>query len=164
MSDQGSGIGMKRSGRGIGGMIVAAALMLASGRAAAQGAVVVGGYDLSRVTAQTLAALVARDLMTREEAASLEAKIAKTAGADPLVAAVPVVEAYAAMADRLVGKGAITRAEADGARKAAAAAPGLKAGGLNPVVLAASWLDLIAKKGIISLEQAQQTLDAARLR
>lgn len=145
-------------------MLVAAALILAAGRAAALERVVVGGYDLSRVSSQTFAALAVKDLMTREEAASFEAKIAQTAGADPLVAAVPVVEAYAAISERLVEKGVVTQAEAADARSMAAASAGLKAGGVNPVVYAASLLDLIAKKGVISSRQAQQMLDASRLR
>lgn len=127
-------------------------------------AVRIGGYDVAQIASSTIGALEKKQVIGSADTQGLAALIDLGKNADPLVAAQSIVMFYDKLGSLLVEKKILTAAEVESARAGAAQSGGVKAGGLNPVVLAASFLDAMSKKGIITVQFAQTILDDARTR
>lgn len=124
---------------------------------------VIGGYDMNQVADATVDLIAARGLTTQAEATELRQSLAVgKPSSDPLVSGVSIIALYDRIGAILVTKNIATAQEIDAVKKTAAASGGVVIGGVNPVVLAASYLNLFAQKGIITLHQAQLLLDSSR--
>lgn len=122
----------------------------------------IGGYDMMRLADATLSGLVAKGLLDGKEAEEVIAAAGRPDTNDPLVAAASFVAMYRRLGDLLVQKEIVERSDILRAEEVAHASGGIKAGGANPVVLAASFLDILVKKGLFSLVDAQKILDDSR--
>lgn len=123
--------------------------------------ITVGGYDVAKIAVATVDVMNAKKIITDAEAKDDRGRIASIRSGDPLVAAAPIVDLYEKLFARLVDKGVASKDDIAAIRKTAAAGGGLKIGGLNPVVLAASCLDILAKKGLLTPSEAQAILDSS---
>ena len=139
-----------------------AALLFAPAFVCAQG-VVVGGYDVAKIAGETVGLLAEKGAIDAAQAKAFAREAAALPAGDALLAAGPLVALYGKLFEGLVAQGVLAANDVAGAKRAAEAAGGLKAAGMNPLVFAAACLDLLSKKGIFSLEEAQQLLDAAKL-
>ncbi|MFA5811265.1 MAG: hypothetical protein WC956_02915 [bacterium] len=140
-------------------IIIVLLMGLASGYVRAQ--TVVGGYDLEKIAAATVERLTKADVVTPADKLDVS-NVRASASSDPLVHGSEVIQFYARLGRILVERKAATPAEIDAVNKAAAKSGGVKIGGLNPAVLAASYLDLLVRKGMLTLQQAQAILDSAK--
>ena len=143
-------------------LIVLAPVLLASASVDAHG-VVVGGYDVAQLASETIDILGEKRLFDAAEAKALEGAVAALPSGDPLLAAGPLVGLYGKLFTGLVARGVVTAQEVAAAKASATASGGVKAAGMNPLVLAASCLDLLARKGLLAAEDAQQLLDGAKV-
>lgn len=148
--------------RRIPSIFAVALILLSSAIASAQGPVV-GGYDVAKIASATVDVLGAKKVITDAEANEYRGRIASIRPGDPLVAAAPLVELYEDLFSQLVDKGVALRDDITAVKKTAAAGGGLKVDGLNPTVLAASCLDLLARKGILPLAEAQSILESSKV-
>jgi len=122
---------------------------------------IAGGYDLEKIAAATAERLIDAGVVKPSD--KLEVAAARpSALQDPLVRGADIVAFYDRLGALLVERKIASQQEIDVARKAASESGGVKIGGLNPVVLAASYLDLLVQKGVCTLPEAQSILDAAR--
>ncbi len=129
----------------------------------AKGAVI-GGYDVAAIARETVAVLADRAAITGDEAVELEANAAALPSNDALLAAGPLLDIYEKIFALLVTRGVLSAGEAAEAKALAARSGGVKAGGMNPLVLAAACLDILAGKGLLSRGEAQQLLDKAKIK
>lgn len=143
-------------------MLIAAVISLVTIPAVAQ-TTVIGGYEMNQVADATVELIAARGLTTQAEATELRQSLTvRKPSSDPLVSGAPIVALYDRIGAILVAKNITTAQEIDAVKKTAAASGGVVIGGVNPVVLAASYLNLFAQKGIITIHQAQLLLDSSR--
>ena len=126
--------------------------------------VVVGGYDVAAIARETVALLADRGVISADEAGAFSSAASALPSGDPLVAAGPVVDLYEKLLERLVAHGVFSAGDVERARAAASSSGGVKAGGVNPLVLAAACLDILAEKGLLSRGEAQKMLDKAKLK
>lgn len=124
--------------------------------------VIIGGYDVAMVASATVELLAEKRVITAAEAKGMDAAIASLPSSDPLLSAAPAVDLYEGIFQRLADRGIASPAEIAAMKKAAAESGGVKANGMNPLLLAASCLDLLSKKSLIPLPEAQKILDTAR--
>ena len=125
------------------------------------GGVVIGGYDVVKIAKETVNILKEKNVVPVSSAPELDSRLALQSS-DPLVSGTSIVEFYSNLGKLLVEKNMASQKEIDTAKTAAAKSGGVKIGGINPVVLAASYLDLLVQKGIITLPTAQSILDSAK--
>lgn len=124
----------------------------------------IGGYDVRRIAISTMNALEAKKMIGDADVSALSALLDSGKVSDSLAAAQPVVKFYEKLGSLLVEKKVLVAADVESAKAVSAASGGVKAEGLNPIVLAASFLDAMSKKGIISIGEAQAILDSAKSR
>lgn len=122
---------------------------------------IVGGYDLDKIAAATVEGISKAGLIDRKEAALLALPV-ESSSKDPLVRGADVIRFYERIGTVLIEKQLATQQDIETTKKMAAESGGLKIGGLNPVVLAASYLDLLTRNGVITLSEAQSILDSAK--
>lgn len=139
-------------------------ILLSASIASGASSVRIGGYDVAQIASSTISVLEKKQVIEDAEAANLATLLDLERTSDPLVAAQSIVMFYDKLALLLVEKKILAAAEVESARAGAAQSGGVKAGGLNPVVLAASFLDAMSKKGVITVQFAQTILDDARTR
>lgn len=145
-------------------ILLAFLILLIASTVSGASSVRIGGYDVAQIASSTISVLEKKQVIGSADTQGLAALIDLGKNADPLVAAQSIVMFYDKLALLLVEKKILTAAEIESARAEAAQSGGVKAGGLNPVVLAASFLDAMSKKGIITVQFAQTILDDARTR
>lgn len=139
-------------------------ILLSAGAASGASAVLIGGYDVARIASSTVDVLEKKQLIGREDAAGLSALLDSGSASDPLVAAQTIAMFYDKLGAFLVGKDILAAADIESAKNQASQSGGVKAGGLNPVVLAASYLDAMSKRGVVSVSGAQTILDVAKIK
>lgn len=122
----------------------------------------IGGYDVSRIATSTLDVLKAKGILNDAGAAKLEVFLDSENASDPLIASQSIVEFYGKLGAILIEKKTLTAEDVESAKIQARESGGMKAGGLNPVVLAASFLDALGKKGVVTVGDAQAILDNAK--
>lgn len=142
-------------------IIIALFVAMASSAWAGQG-VVVGGYDVEKLAADTISALESGGVITKAEAGELCVALPTDQPQDTLMASPAVIGVFDRIGTVLMVKDVALASDVESFNKAAAESGGLKIAGRNPVVLAASYLDLLARKGVISLQKAQFILDTAK--
>ena len=125
------------------------------------GPAVLGGYDVSKIAMATLDNLKGEKALTDEQYSDLS-KMLVAEPADPLAWSTSYIDLYERLGALLVERGVATKENVESIYAAAREGGGAKIAGINPVVLAAGFLDLIARKGILSLPQAQSILDSAK--
>lgn len=124
----------------------------------------IGGYDVSRIATSTLGVLKAKGVLNSADTAGLAVSLNSAKGSDPLVASQSIVEFYGKLGAILIEKKTLMAEDVESAKIQARESGGIKAGGLNPVVLAASFLDALIQKEIVSVDAAQTILDGAKER
>lgn len=124
----------------------------------------IGGYDVARIAVATMDALKTKGVLGDADIVALSCLLGPGSATDPLVAAQSIVEFYGKLGAVLVVKKTLTTVDVESAKIPARESGGMKASGLNPVVLAASFLDALGKKGIVSIDAAQAILDGARVK
>jgi hypothetical protein len=139
---------------------VLAVLVFLSAVAFAQ--TIVGGYDLEKLATSTAQQLANAGVVKPSDKFEIAA-VKPSAANDPLVRGADIVAFYDRLGVLLVKKKIASQQEIDAVKKSVSESGGMKTGGLNPVVLAASYLDLLARKGIITLHEAQSILDSAKI-
>jgi len=138
-------------------------IVLAQGAQAGQG-VVVGGYDVAKLAYDTISVLESGGVISKAEAGELSGALPKDQPQDTLMASPAVTGVFDRIGTVLMVKGVALASDIESFDKAASESGGLKIAGRNPVVLAASYLDLLARKGVISLQQAQAVLDSSKVK
>lgn len=121
----------------------------------------VGGYDVAAIAASTAGALQKKKELADVPAAELTAP-AGTEPSDALASGSAIVDFYDRLGNLLIKRGLVTAGEIENAKQAAVKSGGLKIAGYNPVILAASFLNLLVEKGMISLPEAQSILDSSK--
>lgn len=121
----------------------------------------IGGYDVAKIVSSTLNVLKEKNVISEFEQKEFAPSIVKQS-ADPLTFGPEFVDFYSDLGALLVEKKIVTQKEIDTAKASAAQTGGVKIGGLNPVVLAASYLNILVQKGIVTLPTAQSILDTSK--
>lgn len=124
---------------------------------------IVGGYDLEKIEASTVESLTKSGIVTAADEIDVSS-VVTTVSKDPLVRGTDIIAFYDRLGAILVKKKILSQQEITVAQNVASKSGGMKIGGLNPVVLAASYLDLLVKKQIISLSEAQNILDTSKVK
>lgn len=138
------------------GILLLASVLLAT-EIHASGATI-GGYDTAKIANETVAILEAKGVVNKGEII-FEPKESP----DALVVAPEFVRFYEDLGSLLIRKKIIEAEDVIKIEDLAAKSGGLKAGGLNPIVLAAGYLNILSQKGIIEISAAQKILDNARI-
>ena len=123
--------------------------------------VVIGGYDVVKIAKETVSILKEKKLVPESSITSLGALL-DVRSSDPLISGTSIVGFYSDLGKLLVEKNIASQKEIDAAKTAAAKSGGVKIGGVNPVVLAASYLDILVRKNLLTLQSAQSVLDSAK--
>jgi len=122
----------------------------------------IGGYNVSALATKTAALLQSKGVVDGKKAGELDKLIARQPE-DPLAAGPGIIEFYKRLGNILISKNIAKRADIDKLKQEATQSGGVKIGGMNPVVLAASYLNFLADRGVITLKEAQNVLDTTRL-
>jgi len=157
---------MKSERSGIKGCFIvlaglAAMLMVHCNDAKAEGASI-GGYDVAKIAASTLNVLKEKSVIA-EPVEKEFADLLSDWPADPLALGPSFADFYSRLGAVLIEKNIASQKDVDNAATAAAQSGGIKIGGVNPVVLAASYLNILVQKGIITLPAAQSILDSSKI-
>ena len=124
--------------------------------------VVAGGYDVARIAGATLNVLKEKKILSESSFNNLE-KLLTPDSKNPLASSSSIIDLYDKIGTYLVEKGIASQEDITAAKTAAAQSGGIKIGGYNPVILSASFLNILVKKNIISLSEAQSILDGAKI-
>ena len=136
-------------------------IILSASHGMCAGRTVIGGYDTAMIAQSTLDILQEKGFVGDRDTKGLRALL-EAEQVDPLLSNSTIIDFYDCAGRVLTERGLATSAEIAAVRDRAAKSGGVKIGGVNPVVLAASFLDLLVQKGIVSAPRAQTLLDAAK--
>lgn len=121
----------------------------------------IGGYDVFAGANMTLDALDSKKVVSEKEYAGFKKLL--VCGAEDEMTMGPALGAfYDGVGAFLIERRVITKQEFDFVKNMAAISGGVKIGGYNPVVLLASFLDLLVKSHVLSQEAAQSILDGSK--
>ena len=121
----------------------------------------IGGYDVTKLSASTLEIVKEKGIVTDKKASDLE-KLITTQPADLLSEGTSIIDFYNKLGEIFISKGIATKADIEKSTEAATQSGGVKIGGMNLVVLGASYLNLLIDKDLLTQDGAQQVLDHAR--
>jgi len=126
-----------------------------------KGSASIGGYDVAKIAASTLNFLKEKNVISESGEREFSGLLSDWP-ADPLAIGPSLTNFYSRLGAVLIEKNIASQKEIDDATATAKQSGGVKIGGLNPVLLAASYLNLLVQKGIITLPTAQSILDSAK--
>jgi len=127
----------------------------------AQG-VVAGGYNVQKIAEETLKILQEKKVLSDKSLGEFE-KLLPAEQIDPLASSSSIIDLYDRLGAYLVERGIASEEDVTAAKIASAESGGIKIGGYNPVVLSASFLNILVKKDIISISKAQFILDSSKM-
>jgi len=123
---------------------------------------VIGGYDVQKIAQTTLKVLHEKKVLPDKQFSEFE-RLLPAKQSDPLASGTSIIDLYDKLGAFLVEKAIASEEDITAAKKTAAESGGLKIGGYNPVVLSASFLNILVKGNIISLSDAQAVLDSSKI-
>jgi len=123
---------------------------------------VIGGYDVQKIAQTTLKVLHEKKVLPDKQFSEFE-KLLPAKQSDPLASGSSMIDLYAQLGAYLVEKAIASEEDIAAAKTASAESGGIKIGGYNPVILSASFLNILVTKNIISLSEAQSILDSSKI-
>lgn len=121
-----------------------------------------GGYNVTRIAVATLDILKEKGILP-ESSFKEFSKLLPAKQTDLLSSGSSVIDLYDRLGTFILEKGISSQDDISAAKRLAAEGGGLKIGGYNPVVLFASFLDILVQKDVVSLSEAQHILDESMI-